>query len=85
MHSLFVPPPPGVYAYTEIITFYFTDPSAPSSLSDEATDLGKVWASTLQTYLEIEQTGIVWWALVHGASLKAKLFIGAYFLLRFDR
>lgn len=79
MPSLFAPPPPGVYEYTEIITCYFTDPSAPSSLSDEATDLGKLWASTLRTYLEIEQTGIVWWALVHGAPHKAKLFIGVWF------
>ncbi|KAH7139932.1 hypothetical protein B0J13DRAFT_558675 [Dactylonectria estremocensis] len=75
MPSLFDPPPPGIYDYTEIITFDFADPSVPSSLSDEATDVGKVWALTLRTYLEIEQTGIIWWALVHGAPHKAKLFI----------
>ncbi|KPM35156.1 hypothetical protein AK830_g11408 [Neonectria ditissima] len=75
MPSLFSPPPPGVYEYTEIITFQFTDSSAPSSLSDEATDVGRVWASTLRTYLELEQTGIVWWGLVHGSPQEAKLLI----------
>ncbi|KAF7556398.1 hypothetical protein G7Z17_g1451 [Cylindrodendrum hubeiense] len=75
MPSLFAPPPPGIYENTEIITFHFTDSSTPASLSDEATEVGRVWASTLQAYLEIEQTGMVWWALVHGAPQKAELFI----------
>ncbi|KAK7422039.1 hypothetical protein QQZ08_009688 [Neonectria magnoliae] len=61
MPSLFAPDPPGIYEYTEIYTFNFADSSAPSSLSDETT--------------ETEQTGIVWWGLVHGAPQTAKLFI----------
>ncbi|KAF5013062.1 hypothetical protein FDECE_889 [Fusarium decemcellulare] len=73
--SLFAPPPPGIYEYTEVLTFQFTDPSTPASLSDEATDAGKVWAFTLSRYLGLEQTGTIWWALIHGAPQKAKLFI----------
>ncbi|KAH7141046.1 hypothetical protein EDB81DRAFT_858101 [Dactylonectria macrodidyma] len=69
------PPTPGVYEYTEVIAFQFFDPSAPASLSDETTDLGKTCASTLRTYLELEQTGIVWWTMVHGAPNESKLFI----------
>ncbi|KAK7422653.1 hypothetical protein QQX98_001441 [Neonectria punicea] len=75
MPSLFAPPPPGIYEYTEIITFNFADSSAPSSLFDESTGVGTVWASTIQTYLETERTGIVWWGLVHEAPYTAKLFI----------
>ncbi|KAM5367183.1 hypothetical protein ACJZ2D_010173 [Fusarium nematophilum] len=75
MSFLFSPPPPGIYEYTQVLSFHFPDPSVPSSLSDEDTDVGKVWASTLRTYLELEQTGMVWWALVHGTPQKAKLFI----------
>lgn len=76
MPSLFSPAPPGNYEYTGIITFHFSDSSAPSSLSDNTTTVGQVWAATLRSYLELEKTGVVWWALVHEAPQKAKLFIG---------
>ncbi|KAI8715918.1 hypothetical protein NCS52_01100800 [Fusarium sp. LHS14.1] len=73
--SLFPPSPPGIYEFTEVLTFHFSDPSVPPALSDESTAVGKVWAYTLKTYLELEQTGIVYWNLVHGSSQRAKLFV----------
>ncbi|KAF5021011.1 hypothetical protein F66182_6942 [Fusarium sp. NRRL 66182] len=73
--NLFPDPPPGIYEYTQILGFNFSDPSVPASLSDESTHIGEIWASTLRTYLELQQTGIIWWALVHGELSKAKLMI----------
>ncbi|KAJ3462166.1 hypothetical protein MRS44_010719 [Fusarium solani] len=73
--SLFTPPPPGIYEFTEVLTFHFSDIAVPPALSDENTTVGKVWASTLKAYLELEQTGIVYWTLVHGCPQRAKLFI----------
>ncbi|UPK93786.1 hypothetical protein LCI18_004721 [Fusarium solani-melongenae] len=73
--SLFSPPPPGIYEYTEVLTFHFSDTSVPPALSDENTAVGKVWAFTLKTYLEQEQTGIVYWTLINGSPQRAKLFI----------
>jgi len=64
------------YEGTEVITFTFSDPSARDSLSDENTELGKIFATTLRVYLENEHTGTVWWASVHDAPNKTKLFIG---------
>ncbi|KAF4970539.1 hypothetical protein FSARC_2448 [Fusarium sarcochroum] len=72
---MFPPPPAGIYEYTQILGFKFSDPSIPASLSDETTEIGKIWAATMRTYLELEQTGIVWWALVHGDTSKAKLIV----------
>ncbi|RSL67893.1 hypothetical protein CEP53_002803 [Fusarium sp. AF-6] len=73
--SLFPPSPPGIYEYTEVLTFHFLDPLVPPALSDESADVGKVWAFTLKTYLELDKTGIVYWTLVHGCPQRAKLFI----------
>ncbi|KAJ4264232.1 hypothetical protein NW762_005426 [Fusarium torreyae] len=72
---MFPDPPPGIYECTQILEFEFLDPSVPASLSDGTTEIGKIWATTLQTYLELEQTGIVWWALVHNNASKAKLIV----------
>lgn len=72
MPSPFAPPSPGVYEYTESLTFHFSD---PSSLSDESTTVGQVWASTVRTYLELDKTGTVWWASIQGAPQKAKLLV----------
>ncbi|KAH7173352.1 uncharacterized protein B0J16DRAFT_349932 [Fusarium flagelliforme] len=63
------------YEGTEVITFTFSDPSARDSLSDENTEAGKTFATTLRVYLENEHTGTVWWASVHDAPNKTKLFI----------
>ncbi|RSL97125.1 hypothetical protein CDV31_013193 [Fusarium ambrosium] len=73
--SLFPPSPPGIYEFTEVLTFHFLDPLVPPALSDESTDVGKIWAFTLKTYLELEKTGIVYWTLVYGCPQRAKLFI----------
>ncbi|KAF9776682.1 hypothetical protein IL306_005111 [Fusarium sp. DS 682] len=63
------------YECTEIISFQFSAANAPASLSDESTEIGRTWAATLRTYLDHQETGIVWWGLVHDAPNKAKLFI----------
>lgn len=74
--SLFNPPPLGIYAFTEVLTFIFPGDIYPSTLTDDATPAGRVWATTLKTYLGLEQTGLVWWACVHDAPHKAILLIG---------
>lgn len=66
------------YEGTEVIGFQFSNSTDPASLSDESTELGKIWAATLKTYLDHPETGIVWWGIVHDAPNKAKLFIGKY-------
>ncbi|RTE84608.1 hypothetical protein BHE90_000883 [Fusarium euwallaceae] len=73
--SLFPPSPPGIYEFTEVLTFHFLDPLVPPALSDESADVGKIWAFTLKTYLELEKTGIVYWTLVYGCPQRAKVFI----------
>ncbi|KAG7405030.1 hypothetical protein Forpe1208_v015463 [Fusarium oxysporum f. sp. rapae] len=63
------------YEGTEIIGFQFSNSTDPASLSDENTEVGKIWAATLKTYLDHPETGIVWWGIVHDAPNKTKLFI----------
>ncbi|KAF5537595.1 hypothetical protein FMEXI_9802 [Fusarium mexicanum] len=63
------------YEGTEVIGFQFSNSTDPASLSDENSELGKIWAATLKTYLDHPETGIVWWGIVHDAPNKAKLFI----------
>jgi hypothetical protein len=70
------PPVEVDYAYTQVINFKIYDSSVPASLSDATTEVGKVWAATLRTYLELPETGLIWWSLVHGEPSKAKLLIG---------
>jgi hypothetical protein len=66
------------YEGTEIISFQFSNSTAPASLSDENTEVGRIWAATLKAYLDHPETGIVWWGVVRDAPNKAKLFIGKY-------
>lgn len=66
------------YEGTEIISLQFSNSSNHASLSDQNTEVGKIWAATLKTYLDHPETGIVWWGIVHDAPNKAKLFIGRY-------
>ncbi|KAF5712425.1 hypothetical protein FMUND_8520 [Fusarium mundagurra] len=63
------------YEGTEVIGFQFSNSTDPASLSDPNSDVGKIWAATLKTYLDHSETGIVWWGNVHDAPNKAKLFI----------
>ncbi|KAJ4050932.1 hypothetical protein NW756_003921 [Fusarium oxysporum] len=63
------------YEGTEIISLQFSNSSNHASLSDQNTEVGKIWAATLKTYLDHPETGIVWWGIVHDAPNKAKLFI----------
>ncbi|KAH7153796.1 hypothetical protein DER46DRAFT_702483 [Fusarium sp. MPI-SDFR-AT-0072] len=63
------------YEGTEIIGFQFSNSTDPASLSDENTEVGKIWAATLKAYLDHPETGIVWWGIVHDGPNKAKLFI----------
>ncbi|EWZ32992.1 uncharacterized protein FOBCDRAFT_190395 [Fusarium oxysporum Fo47] len=63
------------YESTEIISLQFSNSTDPALLSDENTEVGKIWAATLKTYLDHPETGIVWWGIVHDAPNKAKLFI----------
>ncbi|KAL7767095.1 hypothetical protein ACKLNR_005011 [Fusarium oxysporum f. sp. zingiberi] len=63
------------YESTEIISLQFSNSTDPALLSDENTEVGKIWAATLKTYLDHPETGIVWWGIVHNAPNKAKLFI----------
>ncbi|EWG48614.1 hypothetical protein FVEG_08319 [Fusarium verticillioides 7600] len=63
------------YEGTEVIGLQFSNSSDPASLSDENSEVGKIWAATLKTYLDHPETGIVWWGIVHDAPNKAKLFI----------
>ncbi|KAF5678554.1 hypothetical protein FDENT_8933 [Fusarium denticulatum] len=63
------------YEGTEVIGFQFSNSTDPASLSDENSEVGKIWAATLKTYLDHPETGIVWWGIVHDAANKAKLFI----------
>ena len=64
------------YEGTEVITFTLYDPSQRDSLSDENTEPGRIFATTLRVYLENEHTGTVWWATVHDSLTETKLFIG---------
>ncbi|TVY67963.1 hypothetical protein Focb16_v002167 [Fusarium oxysporum f. sp. cubense] len=63
------------YESTEIISLQFSNSTDTALLSDENTEVGKIWAATLKTYLDHPETGIVWWGIVHHAPNKAKLFI----------
>ncbi|KAF4950032.1 hypothetical protein FGADI_8478 [Fusarium gaditjirri] len=63
------------YEGTEVIGFQFSNSTDPASLSDGNTEVGKIWAATLKTYLDHPETGIVWWGIVRDAPNKAKLFI----------
>ncbi|KAF4335144.1 hypothetical protein FBEOM_11007 [Fusarium beomiforme] len=63
------------YEATEVISFQFSNASAPSSLSDESTEAGRIWAATLRAYLDQKETGTVWWGLLNDAPNKAKLII----------
>lgn len=68
---------PEAYAFTEGLTFTFPPESPPgTTLVDETTPAGQIWAATVKTYLELEQVGTVYWALLHEAPQTTKLLIG---------
>lgn len=64
-------------AYVQGLTFALSPgASAASVLADESTDAGKVWATTLKTYLDLPHTGAVRWGLLPEEPHKTKLLIG---------
>ncbi|KAL2204694.1 hypothetical protein CC79DRAFT_1335339 [Sarocladium strictum] len=67
---------PEAYAFTEGLTFIFPPETLPATaLADESTPAGQIWATTLKTYLELDQVGTVYWAVLPEASQTTKLLI----------
>lgn len=67
------PAPAAKYAFTEFMTFEFSQHAA---IEEITTKEGKIWAQTVKTFIEQEKTGLVWWGRTVEQAETVRLLIG---------
>jgi len=66
------PPVYPDYAFTEIRTFHVSEKLV---LEDAASAAGKIWATTIRTYLEDSGTKLLWWGRLEEDRQRVKLVV----------